>query len=91
MRTLPLAGLVAGLVGVASLPAFAALSSADRNFVEQAASGGMAEVQTAQLAQERSGSPEVKQFANRMITDHTQANTERSRLRSSKTSPCRPS
>lgn len=76
MRTLPLAGLIAGLVGASAIPASAALSSADRNFVEQAASGGMAEVQTAQLAQQRSASPQVKQFANRMMTDHTQANTE---------------
>jgi putative membrane protein len=76
MRTVPLACLIAGLVGAGSLPASAALSSADRDFVDHAASGGMAEVQTAQLAQQRSSSPQVKQFANRMITDHTQANNE---------------
>ncbi|HEX4173435.1 MAG TPA: DUF4142 domain-containing protein, partial [Acetobacteraceae bacterium] len=76
MRTLPLAGLVAGIVGLGTISASAALSSADRNFVDHAASGGMAEVQTAQLAQQRSSSPQVKQFANRMITDHTQANSE---------------
>ena len=76
MRTLPFACLVAGMVGISSLPATAALSSADQNFVDKAASGGLSEVQTAQLAQQRSNSPQVKQFANRMITDHTQANNE---------------
>ena len=76
MRTLPLACLAVGLVGVAAVPAHADLTNADRSFLERAASGGLAEVQTAQLAQQRSSSPQVKQFANRIITDHTQANTE---------------
>lgn len=68
--------LVAGLIGAAAVPASAALSSADRDFAMKAASGGMAEVQTAQLAEQRASSPQVKQFASRMITDHTQANNE---------------
>ena len=76
MRTLPPAFLAVVLVGVAAAPAHADLSNADRSFLEQAASGGLAEVQTAQLAQQRSSSPQVKQFANRIITDHTLANTE---------------
>jgi putative membrane protein len=36
----------------------------------------MAEVQAAQLAEQRATSPQLKQFAQRMITDHTAANTE---------------
>lgn len=76
MRTLPLACLAAGLVGMAVVPARADLNNADRSFIEQAASGGMAEIQAAQLAQQRSNSPQVKQFANRVIADHTQANSE---------------
>jgi putative membrane protein len=75
MRTLPLACLAASLVGMA-VPAHADLSNADRSFIEQAASGGMAEIRTAQLAQQRSNSPHVRQFANRIIADHTQANSE---------------
>jgi putative membrane protein len=54
----------------------AGLSSADRSFVDEAAAGGLAEVQDAQLAQQKSISSDVKQFASLMITDHTQANTE---------------
>ena len=76
MRTLLLACLAAGIVGIAVVPARADLNNADRSFIEQAASGGMAEIQTAQLAQQRSNSPQVKQFANRVIADHTQANSE---------------
>ncbi len=76
MYKLPLACLAAGLMGLASLPASAELSSADRDFAQKAASGGMAEIQAAQLAQQRASSPQVKQFASRMISDHTQANNE---------------
>ena len=76
MRGLSLACLAAGLIGVTAAPAHADLNNADRSFLEQAASGGLAEVQTAQLAQQRSNSAQVKQFANRIIADHTQANTE---------------
>ena len=34
------------------------------------------EVQAAQLAEQRATSPQIKQFAQRMLTDHTAANTE---------------
>jgi putative membrane protein len=48
----------------------------DRNFVHRASNGGLAEVQLGQLAMERAASPEVKQFGQRMVTDHTKANQE---------------
>jgi putative membrane protein len=68
--------LTVGLLGLMSSRASAALSEGDRAFVEKAASGGMSEVQAAQIAQQKSASPQVKQFANRMVTDHTKANGE---------------
>src|SRR5689334_13429152 len=68
--------IAAGAIGLTALSASAALSSADREFAMKAASGGLAEVQAAQLAEQRATSPQVKQFAQRMITDHTAANTE---------------
>ena len=67
--------LATGVLGLSALSASAALSSADREFA-MAASGGLAEVQAAQLAEQRAASPQIKQFAQRMITDHTTANTE---------------
>lgn len=76
MHKSSIAFLAAGLFGFAAGPSSAALSSADREFVQHAASGGMAEIQAAQLAQQRAGSPQVRQFAGRMITDHTQAGDE---------------
>jgi putative membrane protein len=52
------------------------LSAADKSFVEKAASGGMAEVQAAQLAQQKGDDQKVKDFAQTMITDHTAANQQ---------------
>jgi putative membrane protein len=77
MRSSYLAALISTVTILSASPAFSVeLSSADRSFVEQAAAGGLAEVQDAQLAQQKSASSDVKQFAGMMITDHTQANTE---------------
>jgi putative membrane protein len=76
MRNLGIAWMAAAVVGLATAQASAALSSADQSFVEKAATGGLAEIQTGQLAQQRAASQQVKQFGARMVTDHTQANTE---------------
>lgn len=46
-------------------------SPADMEFVKDALQGSMAEVQTAQLVLQKSTNDQVKQFAQRMITDHT--------------------
>lgn len=75
MNKPPFMLVAAGLFSLA-VPASAALSNPDREFMEEAASGGMAEVEAAQLAQQRASSQQVKDFASRMITDHTQANKE---------------
>jgi putative membrane protein len=40
-------------------------------FVKKALEGGMAEVQLGQLALQKSSNDEVKQFAQRMVDDHT--------------------
>jgi putative membrane protein len=46
------------------------------NFWVDAAQGGMAEVELAKLAQQKSQNAEVKKFAQMMITDHSKANDE---------------
>ncbi|WP_210490097.1 DUF4142 domain-containing protein [Rufibacter aurantiacus] len=48
----------------------------DQLFLMAAASGGLLEVQAGKLATTRGEDPGVKQFGQRMITDHTKANTE---------------
>jgi putative membrane protein len=45
---------------------------ADQTFVRKALEGGAAEVQLGQLAQQKSQSEDVKQFAQKMVEDHTQ-------------------
>jgi len=52
------------------------LSHADRSFVEKAAKGGMAEVELGKFAQEHASNEQVKQFAARMVQDHSKANEE---------------
>ena len=44
----------------------------DQAFVKKALEGGDAEVQLGQLAQQKSQSPDVKQFGQKMVQDHTQ-------------------
>jgi len=64
------------LTALGTAPAFAALSSSDKSFAIEAAHGGLAEVQLGQLAAQKATSPQVKAFAQRMVTDHTQANQD---------------
>jgi uncharacterized surface protein with fasciclin (FAS1) repeats/predicted outer membrane protein len=60
------------------------MSSDDRKFMMTAAMGGMAEVEMARLALQKSGSDAVKQYAQKMIDDHTMAGEELMRLASMK-------
>jgi putative membrane protein len=62
----------------------AALNSADRRFVMEAAMGGMTEVELGRLAAERGSSDAVKQFGQRMVDDHSRANSELMQLVSGK-------
>ncbi|GGG91307.1 DUF4142 domain-containing protein [Silvibacterium dinghuense] len=43
----------------------------DKDFVETALQGGMAEVQLGQLAAQKGSSGDVRQFGQRMVADHT--------------------
>ena len=69
LRHLALAIALSGSMG----SAFAATSN---DFVDKAAAGGIAEIETSKLALEKSQSADVKAFANMMITDHGKANDE---------------
>jgi putative membrane protein len=48
----------------------------DKMFVRKAMQGGMAEVQLGQLTLQKSSNDQVKQFAQRMIDDHTKLNDQ---------------
>ena len=62
----------------------ASVSSMDKKFAMMAAAGGMAEVETARLALTKASSDAVKQYAQKMIDDHTAANTELMQIASMK-------
>jgi len=60
------------------------LSAGDTKFVHEAAAGGMAEVSLGKLAADKATNPDVKQFAQRMVDDHSKANDELKTLASQK-------
>ncbi|MBK5477740.1 DUF4142 domain-containing protein [Pseudomonas sp. TH21] len=61
--------LVAGSISTA-------MAATSNSFVEDAAQGGITEVEAGKLALEKSSSADVKTFAQHMVTDHTKANEE---------------
>ena len=52
------------------------VSGADRNFATMAAAAGLAEVNGAQIALQNASRQDVKEFAQRMVQDHTKANNQ---------------
>ncbi len=75
-------------MSAAPTPAAAAssaqLTTADKNFVQKAAQGGVAEVQMGQLAQQKADNADVKQFAQTMIDDHTANDDQLAKLATTK-------
>jgi putative membrane protein len=66
--------ILTGVALCAAIPALAQsdASKTDRYFVAAILQTSNAEIQTGNLAQQKSPSPDVKRFAQRMIGDHTQ-------------------
>jgi putative membrane protein len=60
------------------------LSSDDRKFVMEAAHGGMMEVHLGHMAVDKATNADVKQFGQRMIDDHSRANSQLMALASQK-------
>lgn len=66
-----------GLACVLSFSALASAVAADSNaFVDDAAQGGITEVENAKLALEKSTSTDVRDFATHMQADHSKTNAE---------------
>jgi putative membrane protein len=65
----------------------------DHSFMKEAADGGLAEVELGQLAGEKSSNPQVKEFGQRMASDHGKANEQLKQIASQKgvTLPTEPS
>jgi len=60
------------------------LSRGDEKFVKDAAKGGMMEVHMGKLGVQKAQNAEVKQYAQRLIDDHTKANAELKQLAAQK-------
>jgi putative membrane protein len=60
------------------------MSSAEQKFMMMAAMGGMAEIEMARLALQKSSNESVKRYAQKMIDDHTMAGDELKQLASTK-------
>ena len=68
--------LLVAVAATLATSAFAELARADKHFLEQAAKGGMKEVDVSQQALVHLTSPDVRNFAQQMLTAHTQVNAE---------------
>jgi putative membrane protein len=66
--TLAAAGLAVGLCGVSVAQD---TKSADKSFIKDATEGSQAEINYAKLALAKSQDPNVRKFAEKMITDHS--------------------
>jgi putative membrane protein len=84
MRNVLTRNLVGALAFALACGAYAAdkkgdtrkLSANDRTFISEASQDGLAEVELGKVAQQNAASAEVKQFAQRMVDDHSKANQE---------------
>ena len=76
--------LTACLLTISALALADSLNSSDSDFLKKAAKGNLTEIDLGRLAARKAANPEVKQFANRMIRDHSKANRELMTLAASK-------
>jgi len=60
------------------------IAHGDRKFITTAAEHGMAEVELGKLAAQKASDPQVKQFAQRMVDDHSKANDKLKQIAASK-------
>jgi len=60
------------------------LSSTDQDFINKAAEGGLMEVTLGQLAAAKATNSDVRDFGNRMVSDHGTANDELTQLAADK-------
>lgn len=76
MKRILSTGALVYVLGTVSSLAFAADKIDADDFVEEVSAKGIAEVESAKLAQQKSSSADIKAFAQKMITDHSAVNAE---------------
>lgn len=70
------ANMATSNVNAANAGSNTAAAGGSNNFMTEAAQGGMAEVELGRLAQTKAQNAEVKSFGQKMVQDHSNANTE---------------
>lgn len=68
----------------AEMPSNSMLKHGDRSFVEKAAKSNLEEIAISRVAAERATNPQVRDFAQMMVSDHTGASSELMSLASTK-------
>ncbi len=76
--------LAAAVALAVVLPAFAAPSASDTDFMKKAAQAGTMEIEASKLAQQKATDSAVKDFAARMVKDHQAAADDLKQLASRK-------
>lgn len=78
------AGSAAGTAAAPGEPTAGPIAGADRSFISEAMSRGLAEVEASRLAATKGADPKVKAFAEKLQKDHTDANQKLQSLATSK-------
>jgi putative membrane protein len=65
---------------LAAAPAFAAETTSAKDFIQKAQAGNMVEIELGQMAASQAQSQGVKDFAQRIVTDHTKARDQLANL-----------
>jgi len=87
MKALTIISIVAAALVALTGPAAAQVqlvSDQDREFVNKAATGNLAEIELGRVAAQRAARPSVRSFGERMVTDHGRSNAELTSLARSK-------
>jgi len=87
MKALTIIGIVAAALVALTGPAAAQVqlvSDQDREFVNKAATGNLAEVELGRVAAQRAARPSVRSFGERMVTDHGRSSEQLASLARSK-------
>ena len=87
MKALTIISIVAAALVALTGPAAAQVqlvSDQDREFVNKATTGNLAEVELGRVAAQRAARPSVRSFGERMVTDHGRSNADLASLARSK-------
>ncbi len=76
--------ILSALMAAAPLAAYSADTTSDESFYKNLAEGGISEVDLGKLAEQKSTNPKMKEFAERMVKDHSAANEKLQSLAASK-------